>query len=125
MVRPAFIHHCSADAGVHASSLFWLFSVQIVFEPITVYSLDGTALIHRRKVLYRTAVCQGLLLPATKNHLLQCSPDRIDSLDIAYDEANTHITHLGCNLAKNKVTLADFEDWLMVVRGELSDVNPE
>ncbi|HYK87261.1 MAG TPA: hypothetical protein VE398_00725 [Acidobacteriota bacterium] len=70
-------------------------------------------------------LCQGPLLPGTKNYLLQCSPDRIDSQDAAYSEANTRITHLGCNLAKNKVNLADFEDWLLVVRGELSDLNHE
>jgi hypothetical protein len=67
-------------------------------------------------------LCQGPLLPGTMNYLLQSSPDRIDSQDVAYCEANTRITHLGCNLAKNKVSLADFEDWLMVVRGELTDL---
>ncbi|MFL6353555.1 MAG: hypothetical protein ACJ74Z_17125 [Bryobacteraceae bacterium] len=66
----------------------------------------------------RCFLCQGQLLPGTKNYLLQCSPDRIDSEDINYNETNTRITHLGCNLAKNKVTLSDFEDWLLVVRGE-------
>jgi hypothetical protein len=70
-------------------------------------------------------LCHGPLLPGTKNYLLQCSPDRIDSQDVAYNEANTRITHLGCNLAKNKVTIPDFEDWLMVVRGELYDLNGE
>lgn len=67
-------------------------------------------------------LCSGPLLPGTKNYLLQASPDRIDSTDNAYSEANTQITHLGCNLAKNKVSLADFEDWLAVVRGELADL---
>jgi hypothetical protein len=66
-------------------------------------------------------LCQGPLLPGTKNYLLQASPDRIDSQDSAYSESNTQITHLGCNLAKNKVSLSDFEDWLAVVRGELAD----
>jgi hypothetical protein len=70
-------------------------------------------------------LCRGPLLPGTKNYLLQASPDRIDSTDIAYSEANTQITHLGCNLAKNKVSLADFEDWLAVVRGELADVTDD
>lgn len=63
-------------------------------------------------------LCHGPLVPASKNYLLQSSPDRLESGDVAYSDANTHITHLGCNLAKNKVTLSDFEDWLMVVRGE-------
>jgi len=69
----------------------------------------------------RCFLCQGLLLPGTRNYLLQASPDRTDSQDAAYSKENTRITHLGCNLAKNKVTLAEFEDWLSVVRGELLD----
>jgi hypothetical protein len=73
----------------------------------------------------RCFLCQGPLLPGTKNYLLQASPDRTDSLDTAYSDANIRITHLGCNLAKNNVSLTDFEDWLAVVRGELDDVNGE
>jgi hypothetical protein len=72
----------------------------------------------------RCFLCQGQLLPGTKNYLLQSSPDRIDSQDGTYNEGNTRITHLGCNLAKNKVTLSDFEDWLLVVRGEPSEGMP-
>ncbi|MFI5086955.1 MAG: hypothetical protein ACHP7I_01045 [Terriglobales bacterium] len=68
-------------------------------------------------------LCQGPLFPGTNNYLLQASPDRIDSHDAAYRESNTQITHLGCNLAKNKVSLREFEDWLAVVRGEVSDAN--
>jgi len=71
----------------------------------------------------RCFLCDGLLLLGTENYLLQASPDRIDSQDVAYSDANTQITHLGCNLAKNKVTLAEFEDWLTVVRGEPADVD--
>jgi hypothetical protein len=71
----------------------------------------------------RCFLCQGPLLPGTKNYILQASPDRTDSFDIAYSDANIRITHLGCNLAKNNVSLTDFEDWLAVVRGELDDVN--
>ena len=73
----------------------------------------------------RCFLCQGPLLPGTKNYILQASPDRTDSLDTVYSDANTRITHLGCNLAKNKVSMADFEDWLLVIRGELDDVNGE
>jgi hypothetical protein len=70
----------------------------------------------------RCFLCQGPLLPGTANYILQASPDRTDSQDVAYNDANTRITHLGCNLAKNKVSMAEFEDWLSVVRGELADV---
>lgn len=68
-------------------------------------------------------LCHGPLIPSTQNYLLQSSPDRTDSDDKAYSDANTRITHLGCNLAKNKVNLADFEDWLMVVRGDWPAAN--
>src|SRR5580704_819913 len=63
-------------------------------------------------------LCNGPLLPGSTNFLLQCSPDRINSQDPVYSKANTCITHLGCNLAKNKCTVAEFEDWLAVVRGD-------
>jgi hypothetical protein len=69
----------------------------------------------------RCFLCQRPLLPGTQNYLLQASPDRTDSQDAGYIKENTQITHLGCNLAKNKVTLAEFEDWLSVVRGDLLD----
>jgi hypothetical protein len=73
----------------------------------------------------RCFLCQGPLLPGTQNYLLQASPDRTDSQDVAYSKENARITHLGCNLAKNKVTLTEFEDWLAVVRGELLDEEVE
>jgi hypothetical protein len=63
-------------------------------------------------------LCNGPLETKSSNYLLQPSPDRIDSQDPAYSKANTSITHLGCNLAKNKCTVAKFEDWLSVVRGD-------
>ncbi len=63
-------------------------------------------------------LCNGPLVTKSSNYLLQPSPDRINSQDPAYSKANTSITHLGCNLAKNKCTVAEFEDWLSVVRGD-------
>ncbi len=69
----------------------------------------------------RCFLCNGPLCPDTKNYLLQSSCDRLDSADTAYNRENTHITHLGCNLAKNKVSLQEFEDWITVVRGELGE----
>lgn len=63
-------------------------------------------------------LCNGPLVPKSSNFLLQCSPDRINSQDAAYSRTNTCITHLGCNLAKNKCSVTEFEDWLAVVRGD-------
>lgn len=63
----------------------------------------------------RCFLCQGSLLPGTQNYLLQASQDHNDSLDVVNSKENTRITHLGFNLAKNKVTMAEFEDWLSVV----------
>ncbi len=73
----------------------------------------------------RCFLCNGLLFPDTKNYLLQSSSDRFDSGETGYNRENTRITHLGCNLAKNKVSLEDFENWLAVVRKEVSDENAE
>ena len=63
-------------------------------------------------------LCNGPLVTKSSNYLLQASPDRINSQDPSYSKANTCIAHLGCNLAKNKCTVAEFEDWLSVVRGD-------
>jgi hypothetical protein len=63
-------------------------------------------------------LCNGPLATKSSNYLLQPSPDRLNSQDPAYSKANTSITHLGCNLAKNKWSVAEFEDWLAVVRGD-------
>jgi len=49
--------------------------------------------------------------------LLQASADRIDSALPNYDAKNIHITNLGCNLAKNDVSMAEFAEWLTIVRG--------
>ena len=73
----------------------------------------------------RCFLCGGPLQPSTTNYLLQASPDRTNSQNPTYSAGNTQITHLGCNLAKNKVTMDEFEDWLSIVRGELEDVNSD
>jgi hypothetical protein len=65
----------------------------------------------------RCNLCGGNLVAGGKNKMLQPSADRIDSANGAYDDGNTQITHLACNLAKNKYGLEEFEDWLSVVRG--------
>ena len=63
------------------------------------------------------ALCGGVLTVGAGNKMLQPSADRTDSANGAYDDANTAITHLACNLAKNKYGMDDFEDWLSVLRG--------
>lgn len=63
------------------------------------------------------ALCDGPLVIGGTNKLLQASADRIDSALPNYDAKNIHITHLGCNLAKNDVSIAEFAEWLTIVRG--------
>lgn len=65
----------------------------------------------------RCALCDGDLDARSRNPMLKASADRIDSSDIAYLKANLQITHLACNLAKNKWGAQEFADWLDVVRG--------
>ena len=62
------------------------------------------------------ALCGGDLVCAPDNRLLQCSADRVDSALPSYDASNVHITHLGCNLAKNDVPMEQFQEWIEVVR---------
>ncbi len=61
-------------------------------------------------------LCCGELALGSENKMTQPSADRIDSSNGAYDDDNVWITHLACNLAKNKYGLDEFEDWLSVVR---------
>jgi hypothetical protein len=55
------------------------------------------------------------------NKLLQASADRIKSELPSYDSKNVHITHVGCNLANNDVSMEQFQEWLQVVRGQKSE----
>ena len=67
------------------------------------------------------SLCGGGLVIGGNNKLLQASADRIDSQMPSYDATNVQITHLGCNLAKNDVPMAEFSEWLAVVRkGEIA-----
>jgi hypothetical protein len=50
--------------------------------------------------------------------LLQPSVDRIDSNDPRYLAENVHITHLGCNLAKNRFSVSEYREWLLAIRGD-------
>jgi hypothetical protein len=72
----------------------------------------------------KCGLCGGQLIAGTRNSMLQISADRIDSSNGAYDDSNVHLTHLACNLAKNKYGLEEFEDWIAVLRGvsRLNDV---
>jgi hypothetical protein len=66
-------------------------------------------------------LCGGALVISGSNKLLQASADRIDSSLPSYNSKNLHITHLGCNLAKNDVTMEEFAEWLAVLRkGEVA-----
>jgi len=71
---------------------------------------------HRQ--LGHCALCHGRIPAGTKNQMLQPSADRIDSANGAYDDANVQITHLSCNLAKNKYGVDDFAEWLDVIRSQ-------
>lgn len=66
-------------------------------------------------------LCQGHIPVGTKNRMLQPSADRIDSANGAYDDANVQITHLSCNLAKNKYGIDEFAEWLDVIRSQDDD----
>lgn len=63
------------------------------------------------------ALCRGPLVAQTSNVMLQASADRIVSENPAYDDANVQITHLACNLAKNKWGAVHFEEWAAIIRG--------
>jgi hypothetical protein len=65
-------------------------------------------------------LCHGKIEIQPSNKLLQMSVDRIDSGCGAYDQNNMHITHFGCNLAKNKFSSDEFHDWLKTAAANYS-----
>ncbi len=70
----------------------------------------------------KCALCAGQLVPAAKSPMSKASADRIDSLNPAYDRANTQVTHLACNWAKNRCAGEEFAEWLAMVRALRADV---
>jgi len=58
----------------------------------------------------RCGLCQRHIPVPPTAPLLQPSPDRKDSNNPSYTKENLHITHLGCNYAKNKFTTDEFEE---------------
>ena len=67
----------------------------------------------------RCGLCQRPILMPPATGLLQPSPDRIDSNNPSYRADNVHITHLGCNYAKNKYTTDQFEEWLEIITSSI------
>lgn len=61
-------------------------------------------------------LCGGALVADSSNGMLKASPDRIDSANPSYGSDNLQITHLACNLAKNRYGESDFQCWLEMVR---------
>jgi hypothetical protein len=51
-----------------------------------------------------------------KNRLLQPSPDRVDSSIGDYGPENLRLAHLACNLGKNASSVAEFTEWLTLMR---------
>jgi hypothetical protein len=62
-------------------------------------------------------LCGGLMEIAPQNKLLQPSPDRIDSGLGDYGPLNLKLAHLACNLGKNAASVAEYHEWLKIMRG--------
>jgi len=61
-------------------------------------------------------LCGGVMQIKPKNRLLQPSPDRIDSSLGDYGPENLRLAHLACNLGKNAASVAEFGEWLGLLR---------
>lgn len=61
-------------------------------------------------------LCGGLMQIKAQNRLLQPSPDRIDSSIGDYGPENMKLAHLACNLGKNASSVAEFQQWLEVLK---------
>lgn len=64
----------------------------------------------------RCNLCGQLITVGEENPLLKMSPDRIDSANKSYNSLNVHLTHVGCNLAKNAASLEEWHEFLDVIR---------
>lgn len=62
-------------------------------------------------------LCGGTMQIKPKNRLLQPSPDRVDSNIGDYGPENLRLAHLACNLGKNAASVAEFGEWLGLLRG--------
>jgi hypothetical protein len=61
-------------------------------------------------------LCGGVMQIKPKNRLLQPSPDRVDSGIGDYGTENLRLAHLACNLGKNASSVAEFSEWLAIMR---------
>lgn len=61
-------------------------------------------------------LCNRSIPLKANNRLLKMSVDRIDSGSKIYDTGNVHLTHLGCNLAKNDVSMEQWHEFLAHIR---------
>jgi hypothetical protein len=61
-------------------------------------------------------LCGGLMRIKPRNRLLQPSPDRIDSSIGDYGLQNLKLAHLACNLGKNASSVAEFQQWLEILK---------
>ena len=69
------------------------------------------------------ALCGGVIPLKPNNRLFQMSRDRADSAVKVYDATNLQLTHLGCNLAKNDATLAEWQVFLAMLREDHVEAN--
>ena len=65
----------------------------------------------------KCSLCGNSIVLGSLNRLLQPSADRIDSQVKSYDVDNIHLTHMGCNLAKNDATIERWLEYLNMLRG--------
>jgi hypothetical protein len=67
----------------------------------------------------RCLLCERPISLVSKNPLLKMSVDRVDSADKSYDPANVHLTHLACNLGKSSATMAEWQDYVAMIRSHV------
>jgi len=67
-------------------------------------------------------LCRGVMQIKPANRLFQPSPDRIDSSIPDYGPGNLRLAHLACNLGKNASSVAEFDEWLNLIRSSDSSI---
>lgn len=70
-------------------------------------------------------LCGGIMQVKPTNRLFQPSPDRVDSSVGDYGADNLRLAHLACNLGKNASSVAEFGEWLNLIRKHDPSVTPD
>jgi hypothetical protein len=70
------------------------------------------------------SLCERPIPLKPENKLLKMSRDRTDSANKTYDWENTRLAHYACNLGKSDATVAEWQDYVTLIRSMAPPLPP-